>query len=370
MCCGGEVLIPPSVVRYVTKRQELWTAQRACWKARASRDDLAARPRDSDRVSQMPASSPTSALRDPNSTAQSATEEDISRASRPSPLFHYTSASIALDHILMDARLRLGPPTRLNDPYESGLVPLFVEIDVPRGEHKRPDPEETRERVAHESEVYWEANRLLRSRCRVLCLTISTRYDSFTEQGFGNGYVRPRMWAQYADNHTGVCLAFDQERLRDSALRLATAKGLAFFEAPVVYEPEGKSFSDMSIQIPPPPLDATGFVDDLFPTLVDGMYFRKAWDWATESEYRYLVYGDAGEYEYVDISGALTAIFCGYRFPGERLNDLGARCPQLLADGRIYTLGWWGGVAKAWSLSTEAGREAPAWVVPPHPDGH
>ena len=43
------------------------------------------------------------------------------------------------------------------------------------------------------------------------------------------------MWAQYADNHTGVCLAFDQRRLTDAAMRLAGSRNLKLYKGPVRY---------------------------------------------------------------------------------------------------------------------------------------
>lgn len=38
--------------------------------------------------------------------------------SRARPLFHYTTATVALDHVLLEARLRLSSPTGTNDPGE------------------------------------------------------------------------------------------------------------------------------------------------------------------------------------------------------------------------------------------------------------
>ena len=59
------------------------------------------------------------------------TAREFERRARIQPLFHYTSAETALDAILTNGSLRLGPPTRMNDPFES--EPLWPSYSADAG---------------------------------------------------------------------------------------------------------------------------------------------------------------------------------------------------------------------------------------------
>lgn len=43
------------------------------------------------------------------------------------------------------------------------------------------------------------------------------------------GYYRPRMWAQYAEQHQGVCLVFDKEKLLKCFEKSLSAKGDLYY---------------------------------------------------------------------------------------------------------------------------------------------
>lgn len=151
----------------------------------------------------------------------------LRRESRARPLFHYTTAAVALDHVLLEARLRLSPPTGTNDPGE------FEEHNVGLIQDRDDEPwPPTRAELAL---FFHGSSDLLRTRCRLGCLSTAVRNERSSLPGFGDGYARARMWAQYAENHAGVCLAFDQKRLTDAAMRLAGARSLRLYKAPVRY---------------------------------------------------------------------------------------------------------------------------------------
>jgi Protein of unknown function (DUF2971) len=277
--------------------------------------------------------------------------------SRSRPLFHYTPAATALDYILRDASLRLSPPSRMNDPFESD--PHLVNLRGDLGDD-RPDAVQMIE----------DASQLLRERCRLTCLALSGPNEWSSLIGYGDGYTRARMWTQYADGHRGVCLAFDQNRLREAVRATAEKKGLKLYEAPIRYL--ARDERSILIELPAERAlkDLARLIDDIFPGVVAGLYFSKAWDWSTESEYRFLLHGDAAEDEYVDISRTLTGVFCGASFPERRLDDLRACCPQLHDDNRIYRMFWRNGFPIAMPAnhgSSSSGRAYPAWDVPPRP---
>jgi hypothetical protein len=276
---------------------------------------------------------------------------------RSRPLFHYTTAATALDYILRDATLRLSPPSRMNDPFESD--PHLVNLRGDLGED-RPDV----------MQVIQDASQLLRERCRLTCLALSGPHEWSSLIGYGDGYTRARMWTQYADGHRGVCLAFDQDRLREAVRETAKAKGLTLYEAPIRYLAQDERSILIELPIERAVQDLPPLIEDVFPGVVAGLYFSKAWDWSTESEYRFLLHGHAAEDEYVDISRALTGVFCGASFPERRLDDLRARCPQLHDDHRIFRIFWRNGfpVAMPDNLGpSSSGPPYPRWDLPARP---
>ena len=116
------------------------------------------------------------------------------------------------------------------------------------------------------------------------------------------------MWAQYADNHKGVCLFFDRERLETNFRSQMDGNGIVL-AGPVTYERD----------VPLAPLDCDeGNLDQQRVEVVRRRSFVKLQDWASEQEYRLLYIAAASTrplYEYVSIYDALVAICLGDRFP-------------------------------------------------------
>ena len=202
----------------------------------------------------------------------------------------------------------------MNDPFESEPISVSIIFDDPA------DADRQFPRAA----MFEEASDLLCDRCRLSSFTRSGPYD-YGPVGFGDGFARARMWAQYAQNHSGVCLAFDQRALRDAARKSAAARGLELYEAPITYRTEGGLERPVALPYSRASDDMPGLIADIFPVVVGHLYFSKAWDWSTETEYRFLMHGDVNEHEYIDVRGALTGIFCGPKLPNAHLRDVVSR---------------------------------------------
>jgi hypothetical protein len=278
---------------------------------------------------------------------------------RQRPLFHYTKPDVALDHVLPEGRLRLTAPVGLNDPFESGRLETMIGNDAPPPGG----------RVGH---VFPEASELMRNRCRLTCLTLSGSYDQGPD-GFGDGFAKARMWAQYADLHKGVCIALDQERLRSSAEAAAAANGLRLYEGAIRYG-VGSAIGSPGRSPLLPLVVPSSRADDLprlfeewFPVLAHRYYFTKAPDWSTETEYRFLMHGDVKEYEYIDVRSAVKAIFCGPQFPDPRLPDVCAQYPELAEAGRVYKIRWSNSVAIPCPVNGDGTGPPTSWEVPPPP---
>lgn len=220
-------------------------------------------------------------------------------------LFHYTSREAALEHILPTGRLRFGRLPRTNDPRE--FAPIWFAI---AGFVSDDDGLTSRSPF----ELIEEANALLYDSVHVLCFTEDepTPPDG---QRYGDGPMRARMWAQYADNHAGVCLCFDSERL----ISVATGEFPDIPEQPglmhrrVRYSGRHERAPMRTLVQPAAEQDLRGFIE----SMVRGepeLFFTKDWDWTSEAEYRFLLRGNTKEEESIDIEDALEAVIAGPRF--------------------------------------------------------
>lgn len=111
-------------------------------------------------------------------------------------LFHYTSAEVAVLHILPQRRLRLSPYTRMRDPQEAKTWPL----ELAPGESLA-----TTELLPGGIELLHRTSFLL-----------SLSRDEGARPR-DRGYGLERTWEEYAQDHRGVCLVFDGKRLLDAA---------------------------------------------------------------------------------------------------------------------------------------------------------
>jgi hypothetical protein len=148
------------------------------------------------------------------------------------------------------------------------------------------------------------------------------------------GWAHPRMWAQYAGDHTGVCLFFDKRALERQMRAVLTEHG-TYYGGPVIYTND-----------PPRPVRGVGLPFDVdyeairrkgFDTAVRdhldhhwSVLFRtKLLDWADEHEYRFIVYSRDEDPLDVPIHDALVAVCVGWKFHDVYKPSLRALCEQL-----------------------------------------
>jgi hypothetical protein len=221
-------------------------------------------------------------------------------------LFHYTKPDAALEHILPTGLLRFGRLPRTNDPREFGEIwfPIagFVGDDEPLT-------------ARSPFELIEEANELLRGSVHVLCLTEDRPSRWKQEHGYGNGPRRARMWAQYSENHTGVCLCFDRQRLIDAAhTQLQTDPGRSVIHGPVSYLGEDEYPEKPTLLQPQAEQNLRAFIEAMVDNNPQDQFFTKDWDLSSETEYRFLLRGNTKEEEFIDIREALEAVIVGPRF--------------------------------------------------------
>jgi hypothetical protein len=133
-------------------------------------------------------------------------------------VYHYTSAAVALNFVIKNGILKFGRFKTVNDPRES--------IDWSFGYASLEGP------VGDTGNISREVNAILKGNCN-LCCFVSDDSSATTNQEtrstmpnmYERGHSRPRMWAQYAKNHSGVCLVFDRQKLHRTFKNWSAANG-------------------------------------------------------------------------------------------------------------------------------------------------
>jgi hypothetical protein len=239
-------------------------------------------------------------------------------------LFHYTSRGTALEHILPTGRLRFGRLPRTNDPREFGGIWFGMSGFLPEDEDLTArDP----------FELGAEADELLRAKVHLLCLTEDQPSQGAEQARYGTGPRRARMWAQYSENHTGVCLCFDGKTLIETAeSQFGTRSGLSLLHGAVSYAPEGEDPPPRTLLQPEAERDLPAFIESMVEQNPGDLFFRKDWDWDSETEYRLLLRGDTQEEEFLDVREALEAVIVGQQFHPVYKPGVYKLCEELAID--------------------------------------
>ncbi len=217
---------------------------------------------------------------------------------------HYTSMKVACEFILKDRQIRFSSLRSTNDPRENKERMIGVGWT---GHHKPP----AQERVSASEAL----KRAYLDFSKVFCGTVDAENPRGlnTKKCFG----RPRMWAQYGDNHGGVCLVFDRAAL-DVEIRASVSTEASIYSDLVVYDDSLKSVSAVLND-----LDYDRIREiDLEPALKEqvekfhlGLFFRKDSDWISESEHRWVIHRWTDGYEYFGFGDSLRAIVLGVDCP-------------------------------------------------------
>lgn len=216
-------------------------------------------------------------------------------------LYHYTTLEVAIEKILYTGEIRLGPFEKTNDPRESqdwwirstgGLEnsrPLLQLLDLVNEDRLK--------------------------RCKVLCLTKDD--IEHNRLGYGRrGFARARMWAQYAKKHRGICLIFDMDKLETAIDRILGSKG-KIYKGMVKYTDSMDAVKEASI------VDLHGCSQEEIRNIVrqhldkyaNTIFFSKNRDWKDETEYRYVLYSEDSQYQFIPIDAILKGLVLGVDFP-------------------------------------------------------
>lgn len=231
-------------------------------------------------------------------------------------LYHYTSAQTLVEKILPSSTIKLNPFAETNDPRESK--------DWRFGFLKNTCLEGISEEI--ERSIKQEIT-TLKETTKVLCLNKDdvrkTGYN--TEQLHYWGFCRPRMWAQYGDKHSGVCLVFGRKELKITIEATLGGKGL-LFSGDVIYQDwsYSQAMRKRAFILDPDIVMEKGVkaaVQIHFQRHWKDLFFEKAEDWRDEHEYRW-IFND-GKHGATDITicGSLKAVVHGSDFQQDKWGD-------------------------------------------------
>jgi hypothetical protein len=117
------------------------------------------------------------------------------------------------------------------------------------------------------------------------------------------GFAHPRMWAQYADQHKGVCIVFDLDQMRN-AVQKAVDGRFAWGWGPVRYAlPEyGPHLGSFDVKR----LIYDGVRKELISNY-ETVFLEKHPDWSQEGEFRFIVIDGTDQPFYVPLHGSCVA---------------------------------------------------------------
>jgi len=256
-------------------------------------------------------------------------------------LFHYTEKAKAVEKILKDNCFKFSTYKDSNDPYE--YRSKYIGIG---GWNWLDDTENYGFQILNEVEKVFNENPAYLAYCM-------NRYSKgvLIHQGF----LKSRMWSQYGENHSGVCLVFSKKKLIETIYKKFDSEDFLIYEGIVDYKDKlGKSYSAFQIQLDWPesannsPYNITVSHIDKYHT---ALFFRKLKEYIDETEYRIVLLrtNEQANIELdFDITDSLMGIILGDQFPlvyKPAIEKLCASkniyCRKLVWTNQIYTWANW-----------------------------
>lgn len=226
--------------------------------------------------------------------------------------YHYTKKEIALEKILSSQKLLFGSVRSSNDPweYEKRYFQTIRDVEG-RASSEKDIPD-----------VLAKIDAYIKSHSRVLCFSIDD-WQKKHDRLWRAGFCKPRMWAQYGDNHAGVCVVTSVGRTDGYASRYFRRPHLIVRRAKVVYQDSIDIDDALMVQIrnlsglydytPHDKVETAAefYAEEKVLQYAKALFFTKHKDWSDEDEYRILSWTDLIDDFYLNISFALPEIIQG-----------------------------------------------------------
>ena len=178
---------------------------------------------------------------------------------------------------------------------------------------------------------------------------------------FDAGFARPRMWAQYSGNHTGVCLVlYRAELIKRFEAMFAAIPDAHPTSANVRYERVDPVQPSVRIRGAGTATDLAATMTRFFVDHWMDAFYVKHQDWRDECEFRLAVFqpGHTGPF-YVDLVGAVAGLVLGVDFADEHLAVAKVFNDELDVGGRVARVQWIRLGHRLLPVADDGGR----WVV-------
>ncbi len=228
-------------------------------------------------------------------------------------IFHYTSISVAIEHILFEKCLLFSSGLKTNDPREYGNWAFEPHLEGCLYSDK--------EFFQESSEAENKLNQVI-PMYKFACFCANdfadkeTKLDILDNHPKRYGYDRLRMWAQYGDNSYGVCIAFSASSLQKRLHEQLCEK--AIINAERVHYDKDLELNDRSLSDHDASYymgkDKEEWAKRFVREHVKRIFFTKHVDYIDENEYRILVHDPNNDFECLDITGCVRAVLLGDRF--------------------------------------------------------
>ncbi|HYX05908.1 MAG TPA: DUF2971 domain-containing protein [Bacteroidales bacterium] len=226
-------------------------------------------------------------------------------------IYHYTKLETAEKYILANGTIRLSQYTKTNDPKESSdwKFDLGTNKNADLGKYSR------------EELSKWLSNEL-KQKTKLACFSKDNSGldgNNLTDL-FKRGYIKPRMWAQYAKNHHGVCLVIDRSKfIKEVKTQVNNEHKIMCGDVEYLNENPIPDRTKQHFLINIDTLESVGkknYAAQHLYTYYKELFFQKMLDWKDESEWRCLVFTSDKNDLYIDLNNSLMGII-----HGEGLND-------------------------------------------------
>jgi hypothetical protein len=232
-------------------------------------------------------------------------------------LYHYTKATTARDCIFKNRQLRIGSYANTNDPKESRAWEFDLGTNENRdlGKYKISD-----------MSIWLSAE--LKQRTNLVCFSrdTATLTGDHLKDIFNRGFSKPRMWAQYADRHTGVCIVFDWIKLtrliqsQFGSAHLVLGGPVSYIDHRVVGNLDSREYmiNVDALEI----LGRAAYVQAHLRAHHKSLFFEKMTDWGDEVEWRWVVFSDHQADIYLNLGDSVAGLMFGENTDEKIIQDL------------------------------------------------
>lgn len=239
-------------------------------------------------------------------------------------LFHYTTRDKAFGGVLPNNTLRFSTYDKMRDPLENQEWHFASFVGYEQHDH-----DTLRADLERAVPFKRRANEEIRGRSHLLSMTMDAEPIGNARKPFCLGWARARMWEQYAEQHRGVCLAFEKDRLVRRVEDSMTKPGLsALYHEPVAYDDHPMSSPAVVWEA----LRTEAGLEEYIATNYQALFFEKTVDWQGEHEYRFVAIVRDGSTQCIDYADALKAVIAGEKLPEWEHPSIVAACEEVGAD--------------------------------------